>query len=52
MNAHLTTKTLRNLALATLLIWSFATEADAQEISKETQESASTKQSNIDLYGY
>ena len=52
MNAHLTKKTLQGLALATLIAWSFAVEADAQEVDKTTHDSASTKQANIDLYGY
>ena len=51
MNAHLTTKKLRNLAFATLIVWSFATEADAQEVTKDTHDSA-VKQTNVDLYGY
>lgn len=52
MNTNLTTKTLRNLAFATLIVWSFASEADAQEIAKDAHDSAATKQSTVDLYGY
>lgn len=53
MNTNLTTKTLRNLAFATLIVWAFANEADAQEVDHVDHNSAvSTKLSGVDLYGY
>ena len=51
MNAILNKKTVRGLALATLVVWSFAHEADAQEVSKEDLSTA-RNQPILDIYGY
>ena len=52
MNAYLSKKTLRGLALATLIAWSFAHEVEAQEIDKNMHDSSAAKPANVDLYGY
>lgn len=51
MNPILNKKTVRGLALATLVVWSFAHEADAQEV-QNTDINSTKNQPILDVYGY